>query len=109
MMSNRKSYDTLSEAINDLIKDGYTTDFSISDLDDCIVCKRTEIQLSDDEFEIDEVFRFEGMNDPGDSSILYAISSLKHAVKGLLVNAYGVYANDSAAKIVEKLHKHKEL
>lgn len=108
-MEDRKAYDTLSEAINDLIKNGYTIDFSISELDDCIVCKRTSLQLAEDEFEIDEVFRFEGMNDPGDSSILYAISSSKHHVKGLLVNAYGVYASDKAAKIVEKLHKHKEL
>ncbi|MDN6281159.1 MAG: phosphoribosylpyrophosphate synthetase, partial [Psychroflexus sp.] len=71
-MGNLKSYDTVSEAMNDLIKRGYTTDFNIQAADDCIICRKSNLSLSADEFEIDEIYRFEGETDPGDEMILYA-------------------------------------
>lgn len=105
-MENRRSYDTVSEAMNDLIKRGYTTDFSIQATDDCIICRKSNLSLSADEFEIDEIYRFEGETDPGDQMILYAISSDKHQVKGMIVNAYGIYADSETSKIVQQLQKH---
>ncbi|WP_235932978.1 phosphoribosylpyrophosphate synthetase [Acidiluteibacter ferrifornacis] len=102
----RKDYETVTEALHDLAQNGYTFDFSISDEKDCIICEKHDVQLSDEDFEIDAVYRFEGMNDPGDSMIVYAISSAKFNLKGVVVNGYGVYSNSSAAKIVEKLSKH---
>lgn len=105
-MENRKSYDTVSEAMNDLIKRGYTTDFNIQATDDCIICRKSNLSLSAEEFEIDEIYRFEGETDPGDEMILYAISSDKHQVKGMIVNAYGIYADSETSKIVKQLQKH---
>jgi hypothetical protein len=102
----RKDYETVSEACTELKKLGYTFDFSISEHEDCIICKKTETQLSEDDFEIDAVFRFEGLSDPGDSMIVYAISSKKYVIKGVVVNGYGVYSNSTAAKIVDKLSRH---
>lgn len=102
----RRDYETVTEAVKDLAKQGYTFDFSISDEEDCIICKQHEVQLSDEDFDIDAVYRFEGMNDPGDSMIVYAISSDKFNLKGVVINGYGVYSNSSAAKIVEKLSNH---
>lgn len=102
----RKDYETVSEAVNDLVKQGYTFNFSISEEDDCIVCKKSDIQLSEKDFEIDAVYRFEGMNDPGDSMIVYAVSSKNHNIKGIVVNGYGVYSSSKAARIVEKLSRH---
>lgn len=105
-MGNRKSYDTVSEAMNDLMKRGYTTDFNLNAAEDCIVCKKSNLSLSADEFMIDEIYRFEGETDPGDEMILYAISSDKHQVKGIILNAYGIYADTKTSKIVKLLHKH---
>jgi hypothetical protein len=102
----RKDYETVSEAVTDLVKLGYTFDFSISEHEDCIVCKKSKLQLSEEDFEIDAVYRFEGISDPGDSMIIYAVSSKKHDIKGVVVNGYGVYSNSNAAKIVEKLNRH---
>ncbi len=105
-MEKLRNYETVSEALNDLVKRGYTTDFSILAENECLVCNKTFIQLSPDEFEIDETYRFEGNSDPGDEMIVFAISSLKHNVKGTVVNAYGMYSDSSSSKIVEHLRKH---
>jgi len=99
-----KTYNTLSEAVNDLSKRGYTYNFNLKK--DCVECVEKKIDLRPDEFEIDEAHRFEGMTDPGDSNILYAISSHNHKLKGLLVNAYGVYADTHTSEMVAKLKIH---
>lgn len=105
-MENEYSYDTVSEAVNDLIKRGYTTDFNIHTEQECLVCTNTSAQLSPDEFEIDETYRFEGDTDPGDEMIVFAISSIKNEMKGVLINAYGMYSDSATSKIVERLQKH---
>lgn len=61
------------------------------------------MQLQPDEFEIDEVYRFQEMSDIDNESILYAISSKELQVKGLLVNAYSIYADSALTKLIEKL------
>lgn len=101
-----KYYETVSEAINDLAKRGYTTDFKILTDQDCLVCHQTVTQLSPDDFEIDETHRFEGDTDPGDEMIVHAISSTKHNMKGIIVNGYGTYADTSTSKIVARLKRH---
>ncbi|ULQ53737.1 phosphoribosylpyrophosphate synthetase [Flavihumibacter fluvii] len=97
------AYETLSEGINDLKKRGYTVDFNLSF--DCIICHETPITLMPSEFEIVEVYRFEGATNPSDSSVLYAIES-KHGDKGVLVNAYGVYSDPVSDEMVKKLVIH---
>ncbi|HOY12498.1 MAG TPA: phosphoribosylpyrophosphate synthetase [Saprospiraceae bacterium] len=97
-----KTYTTLSEAINDLTKLGYTYNFNIKS--DCIECAENNLQLQPDEFEIDEVFRFQEMSDVDNESILYAISSTENNLKGLLVNAYGIYADTASTKLIAKLN-----
>lgn len=99
-----ENYRTLSEAINKLIGLGYTHDFNIKD--ECIVCHRTHIILSPDDFQIDQVYRFEGDSDPEYQSILYAISSTKYNVKGTLVNGYGISSDEFSSKLIEKLNTH---
>src|SRR5688500_4199396 len=78
---------TLSEAMNELRKRGYTEDFNLRK--DCIHCRDGQRVLYPDEFNIDRVYRFEGASDPADQAILYAISSEKHGLRGMLVNGYG--------------------
>jgi len=97
-------FGTLSETINGLVKSGYTHDFNIKD--ECIVCNRTNITLSPDDFQIDHVYRFEGDSDPEYQSILYAISSSKFDLKGTLVNGYGTSSDEATTKLIEKLNTH---
>lgn len=101
-------YDTVSETINELAKRGYTTDFKVLAEEECLYCNKAETQLSPEEFEIDEIHRFEGDSDPGDEMIVFAISSKKHDIKGIIVNAYGMYSDPSTSKIIARLKKHIE-
>jgi len=95
-----RAYDTLSEAINDLIKRGFTLDFSISK--NCIECKSVGATYHPDNFEIVEFYRFEGMSNPDDSSILYAIDA-GNGLKGHLVDAYGMYSEALSFEMMQKL------
>ncbi len=98
-----KTYTTLSEAVNDLIKRGYNFNFNIKW--DCIQCVENRINLEPHEFEIDQVYRFQEMSDVGDENILFAISSEKYNMKGLLVNAFGTYSETTSAELIAKLDK----
>ncbi len=101
-----ESFGTLSETINGLVQLGYTHDFNIKD--ECIVCHRTNITLSPEDFQIDQVYRFEGDSDPEYQSILYAISAIKFDIKGTLVNGYGPSSDEATSKLIAKLETHHE-
>ncbi len=96
-----KHYDTLSQAIKALKEEGYSVDFNLKS--DYLECKARNVQISADDFVVDKMFRFEGMSNPDDSSILYAISSPKYNLKGLLVDAYSIYADPIKTNILKKL------
>lgn len=103
---SRYSYETLSEAVNDLVKRGYTADFLLQEEKECLFCKDNSLELSPEDFTIDEVHRFEGMTDPADESIVFAVSSAKHKVKGLVINSFGADFGFRSSRLVAHLHKH---
>jgi hypothetical protein len=92
------TYDTLSEAVNGLKARGYTEDFNLKG--HCLECAPRNLQLHPEDFNVDEFYRFEGASNPDDNSIVYAISS-NEGLKGVLVDAYGMYSeniNDAMAR-----------
>jgi len=93
-------YDTLLEAINDLKQKGYTYDFNLKP--NCLECASLKIEIHPEDFQVDETYRFEGMSSTDDNSVLYAISS-EDGVKGILVDAYGVYAENISETMRNKL------
>lgn len=95
-----ENYDTLSEAINGLQHRGYTYDFNLKH--DGLECASLQIHIHPEDFKVDEHYRFEGMSNPDDNSILYAISS-KDGIKGLLVDAYGMYSENISEAMRTKL------
>jgi hypothetical protein len=95
-----KSYSTLSEATNDLKKRGYTEDFNLQP--HCLECAALSVQWEPEHFTVDEYHRFEGMSNPDDNSIVFAISS-SDGVKGVLVDAYGVYSENLTEPMIRKL------
>ncbi len=94
---------TLTEILNKLKDEGYTTDFNLES--NCIVCHGNSLAIHPDDFAIDRYFRFEGSSDPDDQAIVYAISSTKHNLKGVLVNGYGIYTDDKNDKIMAEIDK----
>jgi hypothetical protein len=94
------SYDTLTEALNGLKKRGYTENFNLKPF--CIECPSLALQLYPEDFTIDEYYRFEVNSDPDDNSIIYAISA-KDGLKGVLIDAYGVYAENMTPEMAAKM------
>ncbi len=93
---------TLIETLNELRTEGYVEDFNLQQ--NCLECRQGEYKVFHNEFSIDKVFRFEGESDPGDASVLYAISSKKYGLKGVLVNAYGIYSSEITDEMLRKLN-----
>lgn len=98
-----KNYDTLVEALNDLKKRGYEADFTTDTV--CLYCGDLDIRLNPEEFNVDEVYRFEGDSNPDDSAVLYAITSTQ-GVKGVLVDSYGAYSDNLSFEMAKKLTSH---
>ncbi|WP_194850583.1 phosphoribosylpyrophosphate synthetase [Nonlabens antarcticus] len=95
-----ENYDTLSTTMAQLQEQGYTCDFNLCS--GHIECNSLKLKLHPEDFDVDQTFRFEGMSSTDDNSILYAISS-KKGIKGLLVDAYGVYAENITETMRQKL------
>ncbi len=96
------SYDTVTEALNDLKKRNFILDFNL--LENCLICNEEKFNI--DDFEIIEFYRFEGDSDPADEAIVYAIES-KTGLKGVLVSGYGISAEGMSAELAKKLQVHK--
>ena len=97
-----KSYETLVDALQDLNQRGYTANLTLDG--DTINDNSNNIKMYADDFEMKEFYRFEGATNPSDTSIVYAIRSDKYNLQGVLVNAYGTYANNSSSAIEAKLN-----
>ncbi len=95
-------YDTVKEAVDDLMQRGFTYDFSV---DEKKLFSRMpdKDKFSPDEFKITEVHRFEGESNPGDSSAVYAIESEKYKVRGFVITAFGMYADTHITEILSKI------
>jgi hypothetical protein len=92
------AYDTVSQAVDDLKQRGYTLDFNLKG--SCLECLGQNLNPKD--FEITEFHRFEGNSDPGDEAVVYAIES-HNGLKGVLVNAFGVYSEPLSDDMIKKL------
>lgn len=95
-----RPYATLSEATTDLKKRGYTYDFNLKS--DCVECPALKLRLTPEKFSVDEFYRFEGESSTDDNAIVFAIRS-GNGIKGVLVDAYGVYAESLNEAMIRKL------
>ncbi len=91
-------YDTVSNAINSLKRQGYTIDFNLEG--NFLVNGGSKIGVN--EFSIVDVYRYEGDTDPSDEAAVYAIESTD-GMKGVLVTAYGASAEAFTDEMLEKL------
>lgn len=101
-MSEKRDYQTMVEALNDLKERGFTLDFNLAN--GVLHSSDADIALNPEDFEICELYRFEGMSDPTDNSILYAIKSDRYNIKGVFVDGYGVYSDDVSEALLKKLN-----
>jgi hypothetical protein len=99
-MSLNFHYDTAAKAILELQNQGYLIDFNLN--------KNRLIGPGDqyhvDDFQIRDIYRYEGNSDPADEVIIYALES-NNGDKGIFVDGYGVSTDPLAYQIIERLKK----
>lgn len=64
-------------------------------------CRKILIQPS--EIDVKDIYRFENSSDPGDQSILYAISIPSKNLKGLYIESYGLYHEEQSDALQKAL------
>lgn len=92
---------TLVEVMEVLRGRGYTEDFNLLQEKLSYVKGGEEVDLND--IVIDRIYRFTGLNDLDDESILYAMRNVKDGVKGVFVNGYGTYSDSEADDIINTI------
>lgn len=97
------TYDTVSEAVTGLKSRGFNVDFNLAE--NCLVCQHEKFDPHD--FEIVEVYRFEGNSDPSDEAIVYGIESIT-GMKGVLVNGYGISADPLSSDMAKRLSVNRD-
>jgi len=99
---------TLSQQIGEAVASGYSKNFQVGT--QSMYIEGSQKCYKPEQVKIANFYRFEGYNDPQDSSILYLIET-EDGNKGTLVDAYGVYADEEISRFirrVEDIHKKME-
>ena len=95
-----KRYTNMLEAIEELKKRGFTGNFEF--LDQTFRDVDSGRTFMADELTIVEHYRFEGASDPDDMSVVYAMES-DDGLKGVIADAFGLYANPDLGGFLEKV------
>jgi hypothetical protein len=98
-MNMNVSYETVTEAINELAGKGYTIDFNLKE--NCPANGEGKFDWSG--FTITGIYRYEGDSDPADEMIIYAIAS-DTGLKGTLISGYGVSDDGRVDAIIKQLN-----
>jgi hypothetical protein len=89
---------TLVGAIDDLASAGFIEHFGVSG--DALGSFDSGRSFSSDQVVIREYHRFEGISNPDDMSIVYAIEC-QGGVRGTLVDAFGVYSDPTVSAFLD--------
>jgi hypothetical protein len=95
-----KNFSTLANAINSLKEKGYTEDFNL--VEDGLESKALKEKWEAGNLEVVDYYRFEGMSNPADNSILYAVQT-GDGVRGLLVDNYAAKGQSVNTEMLKKL------
>src|SRR2546425_209038 len=88
---------TLAGVMDDLTRRGYTEQFMVAD--GGLRAVGSGKRFPADQTMISEYHRFEGVSDPDDMSIIYAIET-RSGIRGTLVDAFGVYADPQVGEFM---------
>lgn len=98
-MKQKFHYATVTDAIAQLKQQGYTLDFNLEENR----LMAGEHTYTADEFEIVDLYRYEGPSDPADEAVVYALAA-PSGVKGTLVTGYGYSIDEAAVETLKRLH-----
>lgn len=93
-------YRSVTEAIAELGRRGFTANFEY--LDNAFTAVDLKRSFRPEELAIVEHHRFEGVSDPDDMAIVYAIES-RDGTRGVLVDAFGAYADPGLGEFLHNV------
>ena len=101
-----KAYKTMIDAMQDLKRRGFTANFefvnnSFRTIDD-------GKSFSPDQLTIVEHYRFEGVSDPDDLSVLYALEATD-GTRGTVADAFGPYANPDLGAFLKTVKMREDI
>jgi hypothetical protein len=94
------AYATLAGALDELARRGFTEGFQV--VGGGLRALGHAETMKPKDLVIREFYRFEGISDPDDMAILYALESL-NGVRGTLADAFGVYADPETTAVLEDI------
>ena len=94
-------YESLVDAILAMRKEGYKEDFNLHF--DRLESENGRHSFVHQQFKVDKVIRVNVDHEAEEQAIVYAISSDDGDVKGLLVNAFGLFNEELTDGMVKKL------
>ncbi|HKL32901.1 MAG TPA: hypothetical protein VJ919_10215 [Tangfeifania sp.] len=103
MMYNNR-YDTLAEASTELKKRGFKANFKVNENEKLVDSEGNQFVPSD--VTLVEFHRFEGISNPADSTIIYAVETNKN-IKGTVVDSFGADASEVTSEFMNKV-KHDQ-
>jgi hypothetical protein len=98
MMPDAVEVGTLASVMEEVGRRGFTAHFMAED--GVLRAAGSATRYAAGDVTISEYHRFEGVSDPDDMSILYAIQT-RSGVRGTLVDAFGVYADPRVGDFIE--------
>jgi hypothetical protein len=98
-MEQQFHYATVTEAIEKLKEQGYTLDLNLNG--DKLESDGQSFPVAD--FEITDLYRYEGQSDPADEAVVYALISAE-GLKGVLVTGYGNSMDEQSVEALRELH-----
>ena len=94
------AYTTLACAIAELARRGFTESFRV--VEGTLRTVGTAETLRPEDLVIREYHRFEGVSDPDDMAIVYAIESTS-GLRGTVADAFGVYSDPALSAVLQNV------
>lgn len=95
----------LEKCLNKLEADGYTDQYRVEKGKLCDLTNNKKYKPAD--VKAVNFYRFEGISNPDDMSILYAIET-SDGRKGTMVDAYGLYSDDETGEFMNQVQINKK-
>jgi hypothetical protein len=96
----------MEKCMHKLEEKGFSDQYKVKDGRLCCIDSGKEFLPED--VKAVNFYRFEGISNPDDMAILYAIETIDGR-KGTLVNAYGLYADDEIEHFMMNVETHKSV
>jgi hypothetical protein len=97
----------MDRCLERLEQKGYTDQFKV-EKGKLISLKDSKKKYKAKDVSAANFFRFEGISNPDDMSVLYAIET-SDGDKGTLVDAYGLYADEATGEFMKEVEIHKKV